>query len=85
MVRKKSAGRKSERHKSSDQRSYQRAPVNPARGGSELLDLLLIIYALFAPVHVARPARGHSDSSLFPRLKESEASYPQGQEDDRAG
>jgi hypothetical protein len=42
----------------------------------------LIFNALFTCVHVARPARGHRDSSLFPRLKKAEARYPDGKENE---
>jgi hypothetical protein len=78
----KSSGRKSER----DQRYYsgrdESAAVNLPSRRAQLPDYRFILNALFARVHVARPARSHSDSSLFPRLKKSQTRYPDGKEND---
>lgn len=55
-----------------------------ARDGAQLVYLVPIRDALFARVHVARPARGHRDSSLLARLKEPQARHPYGKEDEEA-
>jgi hypothetical protein len=79
---KKLSGRKSERDHCYDDCCDESAAVNLSRRGAQLFNYRFIFNTLFAGVHVARPARGHRDSSLFPRLKKSEARYPDGKEDD---
>lgn len=64
------AVRESKRNQSDDNRCDEGATVNPLGGRAQLLNLVLISDALFACVHVARPARSHRDSSLLARLKE---------------
>jgi hypothetical protein len=50
--------------------------MNLARPATELCDQALVHDLLFAVIHVARSTRSHGDSSLFPRLKESEPGKP---------
>lgn len=58
--------------------------MNPPGSGAQFLYLVLIRDALFAGVHVARPARRHRDSSLLARLKEAQSGYPYGKEDEQS-
>lgn len=58
--------------------------MNLSRFLSKKCYQIFIADALFARVQIARPARSHRNSSLFPRLKKSQPGYPDGEEDERA-
>lgn len=76
--------RKSERHERNQEGCQQRAAINASRTGAQIPDQFLVRDLLFARIQIARPARGHGDSSLLPRLKESQTADPDGKEDYQA-
>ncbi len=74
----------SQRQKRNHQGGDERTAINAARHGAQLLSQLLVADALFACVHVARPARGHRDSSLLARLHQAQPRDPDREENDGA-
>lgn len=57
--------------------------MHGARTRAKLSDQRRIFNRFLSPVHVARPARSHRDSSLLARLEETQGCEPDGKEDEQ--
>ena len=71
--------REKETKDSQYQRRNRRFDIDPTSLGAESFLDAFIADGLFGAVHLARAARGQSDSGLFASLGNSESSYPERQ------